>query len=81
MAAAWGAKHHVPVICDEFGAFRRFVTPADRAVWIADMRAALEKHGIGWTMWDYGGGFSVINREAGKPIPDADTVKALGLSH
>jgi len=79
-AAAWGAQHHVAVTCNEFGAFRRFATPADRAGWINDMRVALEKHGIGWTMWDYGGGFSVVNRQDGKATPDVETVKALGLS-
>src|SRR2546426_10961322 len=33
------------------------------AVWIGDMRTALEKYGIGWTMWDYAGGFSVVRSE------------------
>jgi hypothetical protein len=44
------------------------------------MREALEKHGIGWTMWDYSGGFSVVNKVNGHATPDAETVKALGLS-
>jgi hypothetical protein len=79
MAAAWGAKHHVPVICNEWGALRRFATPADRARWIADMRTALEKHGIGWTMWDYAGGFAVVNKVNGHATADAEIVKALGL--
>jgi endoglucanase len=81
MAAAWGAKYHVPVTCNEFGAYRRFSLPTDRAQWIADMRSALEKHGIGWTMWDYAGGFAVVNKVNGHATPDAETVKALGLIH
>ena len=81
MAAEWGAKHHVLVTCNEFGAFRRVSNPADRARWIADMRVALEKHGIGWTMWDYAGGFSVVNKVDGHATPDAEIVKALGLAH
>ncbi len=80
MAAAWAAKHHVLLTCNEFGAFRRFVDPADRARWIGDMRAALEKHGIGWTMWDYAGGFAVVNKANGHATPDADIVRALGLT-
>ena len=80
MAAAWGAKHHVPVTCNEFGAYRRYSPPADRAVWINDMRTALEKHGIGWTMWDYAGGFNVVIKENGKATPDVAIVRALGLS-
>jgi hypothetical protein len=79
-AAAWGEKHHVPVTCNEFGAYRRFAVSSDRAAWISDIRTALEKHGIGWTMWDYGGGFSVVNKENGKANPDVETVKALGLN-
>src|SRR5262249_9951650 len=42
LAAAWGEKHHVPVTCNEFGVFRRFSQPADRAAWITDMRVAFE---------------------------------------
>src|SRR6266496_902208 len=80
IAAAWAAKYHVLLTCNEFGAFRRFVDPADRARWIGDMRAALEKHGIGWTMWDYAGGFAVVNKANGHATPDADIVRALGLT-
>ncbi len=78
-AAAWATKHDVPVTCNEFGTYRRFSNPADRARWIADMRTVLEKHGIGWTMWDYSGGFSVVNKKEGKATADAETVKALGF--
>ena len=78
-AAAWAAKHHVYVTCNEFGAFRKMVKPADRVAWLQDMRKALEKHGIGWTMWDYGGGFSVVNKTNGQAQADPDVVKALGL--
>jgi aryl-phospho-beta-D-glucosidase BglC (GH1 family) len=80
VAAAWAEKHQVPVTCNEFGAYRRFAMPADRAAWIFDMRTALEKHNIGWTMWDYAGGFSVVNKENGKATPDVETVRALGLN-
>ncbi len=78
--AGWAEKHHVPLTCNEFGAFRRFVKPADRAAWILDMRNAFERHGIGWTMWDYAGGFAVVNKTSGQATPDLETVKALGLN-
>jgi endoglucanase len=78
-AAAWAAKHHVYITCNEFGAFRKVVKPADRVAWLQDMRTALEKHGIGWTMWDYGGGFSVVNKANDQAQADPDVVKALGL--
>jgi endoglucanase len=80
MAAAWAAKYQVPLTCNEFGSFRNFAPPADRAVWIADMRTVLEKYGIGWTMWDYAGGFGVVNKVNGHATPDAEVVKALGLA-
>jgi len=79
-AAAWAAKYRVPLTCNEFGAYKNFAPPADRAAWIRDMRIALEKYGIGWTMWDYAGGFGVVNKQSGHATPDTEVVKALGLS-
>ncbi len=78
-AAAWASKRGVPLTCNEFGAFRRFVTPADRMVWLNDLRTVLEKHGIGWSMWDYAGGFGVVERVEGKAKADEAVLKALGL--
>lgn len=78
-AAAWAAKHHVYITCNEFGAFRKVVKAADRVVWLQDMCVALEKNGIGWTMWDYAGGFAVVNKTEGKAQEDLEVLKALGL--
>src|SRR5690349_22430237 len=78
-AAAWAAKHHVYLTCNEFGAFRKVSKPADRVAWLQDMRVALEKHNIGWTMWDYAGGFAVVNKTNGQAQADPEVVKALGL--
>lgn len=79
IAAKWAEKHRVPVICNEFGVYRRFSSPAARAAWITDIRMAFEKHGIGWTMWDYTGGFGVVTKQNGRATPDPEIVKALGL--
>jgi endoglucanase len=78
-AAAWGKRWNVPLTCNEFGVYRATSTPEDRAAWIHDVRIALEKNGIGWTMWDYAGGFSVVNQVNGVRTPDAATLKALGM--
>ncbi|HTZ98775.1 MAG TPA: cellulase family glycosylhydrolase [Candidatus Aquilonibacter sp.] len=78
--AAWASHWNVPVICNEFGVYRKNADPGDRAAWIADTRASLEKHGIGWAMWDYDGGFGVVDRVDGKAAPDEATVRALGLA-
>ena len=68
------------MICNEFGVYRKNADPGDRAAWISDVRTSLEKHGIGWAMWDYDGGFDVVNRQDGKAVPDPATVRALGLT-
>jgi aryl-phospho-beta-D-glucosidase BglC (GH1 family) len=77
--AEWGQQHNVPVICDEFGVYRDYTDPHDRAEWIKDVRTSLERHEIGWTMWDYSGSFSVVEKKNGHAVPDELTVKALGL--
>jgi endoglucanase len=77
--AAWAKRWGVPVVCNEFGVYRKNADPKDRAAWIRDVRTSLEKHGMGWTMWDYAGGFAVVNKKDGKASPDETTVKALGL--
>jgi endoglucanase len=76
---AWAKHWNVPVTCNEFGVYRKAAKPEDRAAWLQDVRSALEKHGIGWTMWDYSGGFGVVTKVQGQPVVDPITVKALGL--
>ena len=79
-AAAWGKQHNVPLICNEFGVYRRVTPEASRMNWIRDVRTALEADSIGWTMWDYRGGFGVVWKEDGQPAKvDRDVVEALGL--
>jgi aryl-phospho-beta-D-glucosidase BglC (GH1 family) len=79
-AAAWAKQHNVPLICNEFGAYRRVTDPKSRMAWIHDVRTALEADGIGWTMWDYRGGFGVVWKEDGQPAKiDPAVVEALGL--
>jgi hypothetical protein len=78
-AADWAKRHHVPLICNEFGVYRAYSEPKDRAAWIRDARTAFEQNGIGWTMWDYRGGFGVVGKNDGKTTPDPLIVDALGL--
>jgi endoglucanase len=77
--AVWGKKWNVPLVCNEFGVYRKTANPEDRARWLHDVRTALEKNGIGWTMWDYAGGFSVVTKKDGVTTVDEATVHALGL--
>jgi endoglucanase len=78
-AADWAKQRGVPLICNEFGVFRTFSDPQDRARWLTDVRTALERHNIGWAMWDYSGSFGVVTNRETKAKLDEVTVKALGL--
>lgn len=78
-AADWGTAHHVPVWCGEFGVYKTYSDPAMRAAWIRDMRVALEAHSIGWAMWDYQGGFALVDKADGKTTVNQAVVAALGL--
>jgi len=86
-AAEWAKHWNVPLTCNEFGVYRKDSDPQDRARWIHDVRATLERDGIGWNMWDYGArgsglGFGVVNGpQQGPNTPDDVTVQALGLKH
>jgi aryl-phospho-beta-D-glucosidase BglC (GH1 family) len=79
-AADWAKQRKVPLICNEFGVYRTFVDPQDRAAWIKDVRTTLERHDIGWTMWDYSGSFGVVTKKNGRATVDEVTLRALGLN-
>jgi aryl-phospho-beta-D-glucosidase BglC (GH1 family) len=79
-AAEWGKSNNVPLICNEFGTYREHTDAGSRMNWIRDVRTALQADGIGWTMWDYRGGFGVVFKEDGQPAKvDEKVVEALGL--
>ena len=79
-AAAWARERNVPLICNEFGAYRETADPASRARWIADVRSSLEDNHIGWTMWDYRGNFGVVQRTDTQITPDPAILRALALN-
>jgi len=79
-AAAWAHQNGVPLLCNEFGAYRDHSDVQSRMNWIHDVRTALEADGIGWTMWDYRGGFGVVYKQDNQPARvDEKVVEALGL--
>ena len=78
-AAEWAKQRGVPVVCNEFGVLRDYADPGDRAAWIRDVRTSLERHNIGWAMWDYDDSFGVATKKNGKAVLDENVVKALGL--
>jgi endoglucanase len=77
--AEWAHAHKVPVTCNEFGVYRTFSDESSRTAWLSDVRRALEKNGVGWTMWDYRGGFGVVTMDSNGARPDAAVLNALGL--
>jgi hypothetical protein len=81
-AAAWAEQHDVALWCGEFGVYRPFANPVDRARYLLDVRTALERYGIGWTLWDYQGTFSLVQKEGpGTPAKvEGPIAEALGLS-
>lgn len=78
-AAQWAHERNVPLICDEFGVYRNFSRPEDRERWLTAARTAFEKNHIGWTMWDYQGGFGVVFKENGSLRDDDVVLRGLGL--
>ena len=51
-AGDWARRNHVAVLAGEFGASQRLNAPA-RLAWLAAVRSACERQGIGWALWGY----------------------------
>ncbi len=80
IALAWGKAHGVPLTCNEFGVYTRVSPPDSRYRWIRDVRELCEANAVGWSMWDYAGGFKVADTDAsGKRSMDPGCLRALGL--
>ena len=79
VAAKWAQEHHVRLIVTEFGIFNGAVPPASRAAWLRDVRQALEQRSIGWTVWEYRGGFGVVSDLEHPCGSRASAKAALGL--
>ena len=59
--------------------YRNYSNPDDRMRWLTAVRTALEQNHIGWTMWDYQGGFGVVTKKNGATTEDDGVLRALGL--
>jgi endoglucanase len=84
-AAAWSAHHARPVLCTEFGVMRSYIDTASRLAWLGDVRAAFDRHGIAWTVWEYDGLFGIVpgsEEHPGETAPrplEPGPLRALGL--
>ncbi len=79
-AEQWSQLRHVPVYVGEFGVHRPYADPAMRAQWLRDMRTLMEKHQLGWAMWDYQDNFGAVTKKDGRTTPDPAVIEALGLT-
>ncbi len=78
VAAHWAQSHRVRLVVTEFGVFNGAVPPESRAAWLRDVRTALEQRSIGWTVWEYQGGFGIASDLKG-PCGRGSARDALGL--
>ncbi|MCU1251931.1 MAG: Endoglucanase [Edaphobacter sp.] len=79
-AERWSQLHHAPVYVGEFGVHRPYADSAARAQWLKDMRTMLEKHHLGWAMWDYQDNFGAVTKKDGQTTPAPAVIEALGLT-
>lgn len=78
-AAAWSKEHGAPVYCGEFGVYRKFAPKPNRLIWLRDVTGVLGDFKIGWSRWDYAGGFDLFAGEAGARKIDPEDAEAMGL--
>jgi endoglucanase len=76
--AAWQQEHDVKLLVTEFGVYKQ-ANMRDRLNWIRHTRSLFEKYDIGWTMWEYEGGFGLTKEVDQKRKVDPEVAKALGL--
>ncbi|MBC8376654.1 MAG: cellulase family glycosylhydrolase [FCB group bacterium] len=62
IAASFRASRDVPIFCGEFGVLNHNSDPAQRVEWYRATTHYLDSLDIGWTMWDYHGGFGLFER-------------------
>lgn len=60
----WSNKYAVPILCGEYGVYKKYADLDSRCRYIKAVRAALKRLGIPDMMWDYNSSFSIFT---GKP--------------
>ncbi|HEY9826107.1 MAG TPA: cellulase family glycosylhydrolase [Stenomitos sp.] len=72
-AVKWATTNKVYLTCNEFGVYRLSSLSQDRYSWHKDVRILLEKYKIGWSVWEYSGGFGVTNKNSSTGMQEPDT--------
>jgi endoglucanase len=78
-AVDWARYYRVKLICTEFGVLKEITDPVSRLNWLRDMREELERHGIGWSVFDLVDTFGIASRQGDRLEISADMRQALGL--
>lgn len=68
LALQWMQYSGIPVRVGEFGCIRT-AAPASRARYYKEVRTLIEKHNMGWTIWDWKAFFRYWNPELQQPEP------------
>ncbi|MDS3859215.1 cellulase family glycosylhydrolase [Thermosynechococcaceae cyanobacterium BACA0444] len=71
-------RYRVPVYCGELGVYQRSALPPDRYRWYQDVITLLKQNRIGYALWDYRGGFGLVDRE--KHQADQNLLRILQLT-
>jgi endoglucanase len=78
-AANWAQRYGTVLAVTEFGVYDKAAPLPARAAWLAAVRRTLKAHDIGWTVWEYQGGFGIADDlRRGCTVPDS-AVAALDL--
>lgn len=77
--AAWAEKYGVRVTANELGVYTVKADRESRLRWHRAVTSTLNELGIGWAIWDYSGGFDVVQIVDGRRVPDPQMLEALGL--
>ena len=78
LAARWAARSGVRLVATELGVFGA-ADARSRAAWLRDVTGTLEANGIGWTVWEYRGGFGIADDLSAACGPSGSIKLALHL--
>lgn len=79
MVKQWSVKYNVPVICGEYGAYRKHISDDYIANYISTVRLELLRLDIPGIIWDYNQNFSLFKGSASMKNLSPHMRKALGM--
>ena len=83
VAASFKTTRNVKIFCGEFGVYIPNSPHPDRVYWYDVVRKYLEEKGIGWTIWDYQGGFGIFEKGTNELFDydlDTEILKSLNFN-